>query len=113
MGTVKASGSTMEKYWRRKEDMKKLGEYSETKLKEYFLKVDLIRGLEPLDGDESNSFTINTNETHKHVVPEISRILNLPKVERIDTKLAKSIAVARWKQYNKLANGGSKKQVFG
>ena len=49
---------------------------------------------------------------HKNVAPEISRILTLPKVERIDTELLKSIAVARWKQYNTFANGGSEKHVF-
>ena len=80
MDTIKASSSTMKEHWGRNEDMKKLGEHSEIKLKKYFLKADLLRELEPLEEDESNSFTTNANEIHVNVVPEILRILNVPKV---------------------------------
>ena len=99
---VKTSGSTMEDFWGKNENMKKLGEYSESNLKQFFLNAGLIQGIEPIEEDEAKSFTINANDNHVHVVPEISRILNLSIVENTDVKLVKDITITRWKQYNKI-----------
>ena len=99
---VKTSGSTMENFWEKNENMKKLGEYSESNLKQFFLNAGLIQGIEPIEEDEAKSFTINANDNHVHVVPEISRILNLSMVENTDVKLVKDITITRWKQYNKI-----------
>ena len=108
---VKTSGSTMEEFWEKNENMKKLGEYSERKLKQYFLNAGLIQGMEPIEEDEAKSFTINANDNHVHVVPEISRILNLPMVENIDVELVKDITIKRWKQYNKIMEEDRNKKL--
>ena len=94
----------MEEFWKKNENMRKLGEYSESNLKEFFLNAGLIQGIEPIEENKANSFTINANDDHAHVVPEISRFLNLPVVKNIDFGLVKDITIARWKQwkqYNK------------
>ena len=107
---MKTSGSTMEDFWEKNENMKKLGEYSESNLKQFFLNAGLIQGIEPIEEDEAKSFTINANDNHVHVVPEISRILNLSMVENIDVKLVKNITITRWKQYNKMMEEERKKK---
>ena len=108
---VKTSGSTMEEFWEKNENMKKLGEYSERKLKQYFLNAGLIQGMEPIEEDEAKSFTINANDNHVHVVPEISRILNLPMVENTDVELVKDMTIKRWKQYNKIMEEDRNKKL--
>ena len=67
--------------------------------------------MEPIEEDEPNSFTINANDNHVHVVPEISRILNLPVVQNTDVGLIKDITVNRWKQYEKIAEEERNKKL--
>lgn len=88
MDFVKTAGRTIEDLWEKNENMNKLGAYSEQGLKDYFLKEDFIQGLEPLKEDEANSFTIDANENHVHVVPEVSRILNLRELHDINSTMS-------------------------
>ena len=44
----KTSGSTMEEFWGKNENMEKLGKYPESKLKQCFRNAGLIHGIEPI-----------------------------------------------------------------
>lgn len=112
MDFVKTAGRTIEDLWEKNENMNKLGAYSEQRLKDYFLKEDFIQGLEPLREDEANSFTIDANENHVHVVPEVSRILNLRKLDDIDVDTVKGININRWKQHNESMDGEKRSYII-
>lgn len=99
---VKNSGKSLEEQWESNEKMKKIGSYSEDNLVKYFTDENLVRGMEPLDKNNPNNHTINANENHRHVVPEISRILNLPVVENVDVEKVKQVQLERWTRYTKM-----------
>ena len=112
MDFVKTAGRTIEDLWEKNENMNKLGAYSEQRLKDYFLKEDFIQGIEPLMEDEANSFTIDANENHVHVVPEVSRILNLRKLDHINVDTVKDININRWKQHNESMDGEKRSYII-
>jgi len=98
---LKGMNKTVEQVWEEHDAFKGLGEYSEENLTKYYQQAKEMKGLEPIQADEANSFTIDTNGLHVKVVPEVTRVLNLTPCE-YDNEVIMKIRSDHIEEYKKL-----------
>ena len=90
------------KVWNGVDILSAQGEYSEEKLNAHYQKAREFQGLEPIQSDEENSYTVDTDHFHGNVVTEITKFLNLPKVLTVDNDVIKKITTDRLEDYGKM-----------
>ena len=95
-----AHKQTIEEVWNSHFEDK--GEYSEEKLDATYREAKEFRGLEPIQADEENSYTVSTDNFHVDVVPEVTRILKLRECPNLDNDVIKKIRSDRLEGYAKL-----------
>ena len=68
----------------------------------HYQKAREFQGLEPIQSDEENSYTVDTDNFHGNVVTEITKFLNLPKVLTVDNDVINKIRTDRLEEYAKI-----------
>uniref|UniRef100_A0A7M5WJ50 Uncharacterized protein n=1 Tax=Clytia hemisphaerica TaxID=252671 RepID=A0A7M5WJ50_9CNID len=99
---AKAHNKTVQEIWEDHEKLKAMGEYDMSKLEAYYREAKEMRGVEPIQEDEENSFTIDTNGFHVKVVPEITRILKLKECPDLDNDVIMKMRSERLEGYARL-----------
>jgi len=92
--------TTIQQVW---EDSFKLpGKYTEEGIRKFYQEARQMKGLEPIQADEQNSYTIDTNDLHVKVVPEITRILQLKECPDFDNEVIMKLRTERLEEYKVL-----------